>query len=120
MQAAGCRVVLAITVAALANAQGGLCKRDLSASLEKEAFAAMSARDYQLAAQRFSEAFDASPKNRSNQLALAQAQVSGRKFDAAIRTAERYLATDPASVPGHVILANAYLMAQRTKDALAA
>jgi tetratricopeptide (TPR) repeat protein len=80
----------------------------------------MRTRDYQLAAQRFEQAFDACPEKRPVLLSLAEAQAAGRKFDAAIRSAERYLESDPGSVPGRVILANAYLMAQRTKNALAA
>jgi tetratricopeptide (TPR) repeat protein len=77
-------LVLAIVPAL--TAQETNCNQALSASLEAEARSAMSARDYQLAARRFEEAFRACPEKRE-------------------------------SVAGRVVLANAYLMAQRFKDA---
>jgi tetratricopeptide (TPR) repeat protein len=115
----GFGLLWAVTLAITAQAQDGLCHPSVSGSLEKEARNAMSTREYVLAARRFEEAFDACPASRSILLGLAQAQVSAREFDKAIRTAERYLASDRGSVEGRVILANAYLMAQRLKDALA-
>ena len=108
-----------MALTAASQAQGSLCNRSVSEPLEKEALSAMSTRKFELAARRFEAAFDACPEKRSILLDLTQAQVSGRKFDEAIRTAERYLASDRGSVAGRVILANAYLMAQRLKDALA-
>lgn len=120
MVRAACSVVLAMALAIAARAQGSLCNRDVSASLEKQAAGAMNARDYQLAAQRFEEALGACPEKRSILLGLADAQVAGRRFDQAIRAAEQYLASDPGSISARVILANAYLMAQRTRNALAA
>jgi tetratricopeptide (TPR) repeat protein len=112
-------LVLAAALGIAAQAQDSLCRPDVSASLEKEARNAMSTREYPLAARRFEEAFDACPDNRQILLGLAQAQVLGRAFDKAIGTAERYLVSDRGSVEGRVILANAYFMAQRPKDALA-
>ena len=110
---------MGLALVSAAQAQDSLCDRSLSASVEQEARSALRARDYELAARRFQEAFDACPEKRSILLDMAQAQVSGRKFDDAIRSAERYLASDSASVSGRVTLANAYLMARRTKNALA-
>jgi tetratricopeptide (TPR) repeat protein len=115
----GFALFLAVALPGSAQEQDSLCQPGVSTSLEKEARHAMNARDYRLAARRFEEAFDACPGSRSILLALAQAQISGREFDKAIGTAERYLASDRGSVEGRVILANAYLMAQRLKDALA-
>ena len=108
-----------MTAALAVQAQELVCDRSVSDPLEREALDAMEAREYPLAEQRFREAFDACPEKRSILLDLAQAQVSGRKFDEAIRTAKRYLASDSDSITGRVILANAYLMALRLKDALA-
>jgi len=109
----------AVPLAIAAQLADSLCRPSVSASLEKEARDAMTTREYHLAEQRFEEAFDACPENRPILLGLAQAQVSGREFDKAIGTAERYLASDRRSAEGRVILANAYLMAQRPKEALA-
>lgn len=115
----GLGLFLAAVLGIAAQAQDSLCRPSVSASLEKEARNAMSTREYLLAARRFEEAFDACPDSRSILLGLAQAQVLGRQFDKAIRTAKQYLASDWGSVEGRLILANAYFMAQRLKDALA-
>ena len=88
-------------------------------SWKAKALGAMRARDYPLAQQRFTEAFDACPEKPSILLELAQAQVSARNFDDAIRTAKLYLASDPKSTAGRLVLANAYLMALRLKEAMA-
>jgi tetratricopeptide (TPR) repeat protein len=116
----GLALSLAVALAIAARAQDSLCRPEVSAAAEREARSAMSAREYRLAEQRFQDAFDACPDNRQILLGLAQAQVLGREFDKAIGTALRYLASDRRSVEGRMILANAYLMSQRPKDALAA
>jgi tetratricopeptide (TPR) repeat protein len=114
-----CRIVLALALALVLHAQDRICNASLSGPLEEEALAAMKTRGYRVAAERFAAAFDACPDKRSILLQMAQAQVAARNFDEAIRTAERYLASDRGSVPGRVLLANAYLMAGRLKQALA-
>ena len=96
-----------------------MCNPSVSEPLEKAGLKAMSTHEYALAGQRYAEAFAACPEKRSLLLGLAQAQISGRKFDEAIRTAGRYLEQYPGSVEGRVILANAYFMAQRLKEAMA-
>ncbi len=59
------------------------------------------------------------PVNHSQLLDAAQAQISARKFDEAIRTVRLYLESEPGSVAGREILARAYLLSMRVKDALA-
>ena len=113
------RAVSIIVLALTGEAQEQVCNSSISEPLEREASRAMSNRAYEPAAQRLAEAFEACPGKRSILLGLAQAQVSGRKFDDAIRTAKQYLDGDKASLEGHLILANAYFMSQRLKEALA-
>jgi tetratricopeptide (TPR) repeat protein len=50
-------------------------------------------------------------------LELSRTYARKRDFDRAISTAQEYLKTDPASVPGRLALANAYFMAQRLTEA---
>src|SRR4051812_27554229 len=116
--AAGWRFLSVMALAIAGQAQSNVCNRSISEPLESAAAKAVSARAYELAARHFAEAFDACPGKRSILLALAQAQLSGRRFDEAVRTAERYLEGDRGSMEGRVILANAYFMSRRLKDAL--
>jgi tetratricopeptide (TPR) repeat protein len=101
------------------QAQDRVCDRGASEALENEAVGAMRARDYVLAERRLTEAFDLCPERPSVLLQLTQAQVAGRNFEGAIRTARHYLAVDPSSAAGRLALANVYLMALRLKEALA-
>ena len=100
-------LLLAVALEMAAQAQAGLCRPGVSASLEKEARNAMSTREYLLAARRFQEALDACPGNRPILLGLAQAQVLGREFDKAIGTAERVLRDDPGQAAALRIRGNA-------------
>src|SRR4051794_30858001 len=113
MRAAIIAGVLAIAAAGACNAQESLCNRSASAPLEHEARGAMEKRDFQTAARLFEQAFHACPEKRSILLDIARCQISARKFDAAIGAAKRYLEGDRESAPARVLLANAYLMAQR-------
>jgi tetratricopeptide (TPR) repeat protein len=113
------RAVSIIVLAITGQAQEQVCNSSISEPLEREGSRAMSNRAFDPAAQFFLEAFEACPSKRSILLSLAQAQISGRKFDAAIRTAKLYVDGEKASVEGHLILANAYFMAERLKEALA-
>src|SRR5438874_13201493 len=106
-------VVLILTAAIALQAQDHPCNRGSSELLESEGVAAMRARDYALAEGRFTEAFNACTESPSILLELAQAQVSGRNFEGAIRTSNQYLAGNPSSLAGRLALANAYLMALR-------
>ena len=119
MATRGWEVVLMLMAAMAVQAQDRPCNRGSSDLLESEGLSAMRARDYPLAQSRFTEAFDACPENPSILLELAQAQVSGRNFDGAIRTSKQYLASNPSSTAGRLALANAYLMALKLKEALA-
>jgi tetratricopeptide (TPR) repeat protein len=114
----GWKVLLAMAAALAASAQERVCDRAASEALENEAVAAMRARGYPLAERRFTEAWDACPERPSLLLGLVDAQVAGRNFDGAIRSARHYLAIDPSSAAGRLALANAYLMALRLKEAL--
>src|SRR5881227_3480476 len=98
--------LLMLTAAMAVQAQDRPCNRSSSELLESEGAAAMRAHEYPLAQKRFAEAFDACPENPSVLLELAQAQVSGRNFDGAIRTSRQYLASNPASTAGRMTLAN--------------
>jgi tetratricopeptide (TPR) repeat protein len=118
MAARGGEVILMLAAALAVQAQDRPCNRSSSDLLENEGLGAMRARDYPLAQSRFTEAFDACPENPSILLELAQAQVSARNFDGAIRTSKQYLASNPTSTAGRVALANAYLMALKLKEAL--
>src|SRR6185295_6766383 len=112
-------VILTMRAALAAQGQDLACDRSALAPLERMALDARDAREYPLAEQRFREAFKVCPEKRSILLDLAQAQISGRNFDDAVRTARLYLASDSKSTAGRVMLANAYLMSLRLKDALA-
>ncbi len=112
-------VIIGFALAFAAQAQTPFCNPSLSDPLEQQARQATHVREYSTAAQRFAEAFNACPEKRSILLELAQAQISARNFDEAFRAVNRYLSTDAGSVPGRLVLANAYLMAQRWNDALA-
>src|ERR1043166_7045366 len=116
--APGRKVALLLTVAMAASAQQSPCDRGSSERLEREGVVAMRSRDYPLAEKRFAEAFNACTESPSILLELAQAQVSGRNFEGAIRTSKQYLADNPSSTAGRLALANAYLMALRLKEAL--
>src|SRR4051812_47254862 len=119
MAQSGWIVVLFFAGGLAVHAQERVCDRATSDRLEAEGLAAMRGRDYQVAERRFTEAFDACPENPAVLLQLAQSQTPGRNFDGAIRTSTQYLALNPASTAGRLILANAYLMALRLKEALA-
>jgi tetratricopeptide (TPR) repeat protein len=108
------RIGVALFVALALQAQERLCE-----PLQRAGRDAMNARQYLRAAEQFGEAFDACPEKRSLLLEQAQAYTSARSLDEAIRTAQRYLSGDAGSIPGRLVLANAYLLAQRVKDALA-
>ena len=115
----GWKLVLIFAGALALQAQERVCDRSASERLEAEGLAAMRGRDYPLAERRLTEAFDACPDKPDVLPELAQAQLSRRNFDAAIRTSTQYLALNPASTAGRLMLANAYLMALRLKEALA-
>ena len=106
-------LLLAFFLAWAAEAQTVFCDRERSASLEREARAAVRSRSYDVAAKSFEEAIEACPANRELPLDLAQAQASGRHFDRAIQVAERYVADSRGSIAGRLMLANTYLMAQQ-------
>ena len=110
---------LILTAATAVQAQDRPCNRASSESLQNEGAVAMRARDYPLAQKHFTEAFAACPENHSILLELARAEVSGRNFEAAIRTSKQYLASNPESTAGRLALANAYFMALKLKEALA-
>src|SRR5260370_24381919 len=101
-------LLLAVALEMAAQAQAGLCRPGVSASLEKEARNAMSTREYLLAARRFQEALDACPGNRPILLGLAQAQILGREVDKSIRTAGRVLRDDPGQATALRITAKCY------------
>src|SRR5436305_12083247 len=90
-------LVLIFAAALAAQAQERVCDRPGSERLESEALGAMRARDYPGAERRFTQAFDTCPEKPEILLQLAQAQISGRNFEGAIRTSKQYLAIDPAS-----------------------
>ncbi len=113
------RLALLFLPALAALGQPEPCDATRSTTAEIDARKAIAARDYTLAAKRFQEAFDACPGNRDLLLPLAEAWLTARQFDEAIRAAERYLAGDPQAIPARLVLANASLMAQRLPRALA-
>ena len=96
------------------------CDRSQIASLRRESREAMSARQYDLAVQRLGDAVAACPSDRKLLLDLAQAHLARKNFDKAITIVQTYLNGEPASVAGQELLANAYFMAGRLKEALAA
>ena len=79
----------------------------------------MSARQYDVAVQRLGDALAACPSDRQLLLDLAQAHLARRDFGKAISVVQAYLKGEPASVAGREILADAYFMAARLKEALA-
>jgi len=93
------------------------CDSVQSKALQQSAHDALVQRQYDLALQRFQMAFTACPGERSLLLELSQTQLSRRDFAQAIRAAQRYVEGDPRSVPGHLALANAYLMALKLPEA---
>jgi tetratricopeptide (TPR) repeat protein len=80
----------------------------------------MNARKYDLAVQRLGDARAACPSDRQLLLDLAQAHLARKDFGEALSLAQTFLKGEPASVPGRVMLADAYFMAGRLKEALAA
>src|SRR5689334_5780405 len=112
-------ILLTLAHTAFLHAQADPCNRALSEALQKDGRRAMAARDFQAAAQRFSDAFDACPEQRSSLLDAVEALTAARRFDDAIHAANQFLGMEPGSVPGRLALANAYLMAVRLKEALA-
>ena len=102
-----------------AAAQTTPCDLIRSTALQQEARQALSKRQPRLAVERFQQASAACPGERVNLLGLAEAQTAARDFAAAIETAQRYLDGNASSVRGRVVLAGAYLMAGRPKEALA-
>ncbi len=95
------------------------CDRSQIISLRRESREAMSARQYDVAVQRLGDARAACPSDRQLLLDLAQAHLARRDFGEAISMVQTYLKGEPTSVAGRVLLADAYFMAGRLKEALA-
>ena len=70
------------------------------------------------AANAFRQAFDDCPSQHSVLLELSETELRLKDFPAAIRTAQQFLALEPASVYGRYTLASAYFLSQRPEDAL--
>lgn len=73
---------------------------------------------YAAAQTAFQESFNACPSQHAILLELSRMEMQFRDLPGAIRDAERFLALEPASVDGRLVLADAYFMAQRLQDAL--
>src|SRR5438105_8275592 len=112
-------MILVLLLAMAAQAQDAECDLVRGAALQEEARNATSQRQYSLAARRLEEAAAACPGNRAVLLTLAETRAAAREYDAAVRAAERYLESDPESVSARNLLAGAYLMARRPREALA-
>ena len=112
-------MVSILLLAMAAQAQDAGCDLVKSAVRQEEARNAMSVGRFTQAAKLLDEAITACPGQRSILLGLAEARVAAREFDAAIRAAVQYLQGDPDSVAGRELLASAYLMDRRPKEALA-
>src|SRR5262245_1114860 len=89
------------------------------ATVQQQSRDAIKAQQYALAATQLEEAIKACPGNHSILLDLAQVRAALRDYDASIRAAQQYLVIDPGSILARTLLANAYLMAKRPKEALA-
>ena len=96
------------------------CDRSQITVLRRESREAMNARKYDVAVQRLGDARAACPSDRQLLLDLAQAHLARRDFGEALSLAQTFLKGEPASVAGRVMLADAYFMAGRLKEALAA
>jgi tetratricopeptide (TPR) repeat protein len=112
-------MLFAVLLAMAAQVQDAKCDVLREAALQEEARNATSARQFALAAKRWEEVITACPANSSALFALAEVRAAAKEYDAAIRAAIRYLEREPASVPGRILLAGAYLMARQPKEALA-
>jgi len=107
------------TTSLIAQNQEPTCDAQRSAAAESSARAALKSGDAPLAVRWFQQAFDACPDDRRLLLAMAETQIAGRDFENAIRNATLYLQGDRPSLNGRLILAKAYFLTQRLKEALA-
>ncbi len=89
------------------------CNQERSDQFAARARSALSGGDPAMAAGLFRQAYEACPAKRVLLLEVARALTGQRKFDEAIRTANEYLASEPASIPGLLVLANALFMDQQ-------
>ncbi len=100
-----------------AQDSAGSCDLVRSLSLIQQARAASSRHLYETAVHDLLEAWKACPGQRTILLDLSHAYSEKRDFHQAIQAAQRFLETEPASVPGRLALANAYFMAQQFSEA---
>lgn len=94
------------------------CNLLRSIELQQSGRDALDNKQYAAAASAFQQAFDACPTEHKALLALAEANNDRREFPLAIQEAQHFLLLEPDSVPGRLVLANSYLMAQRLPEAL--
>jgi tetratricopeptide (TPR) repeat protein len=83
----------------------------------RQAREASQRREYPVAVQHYREALTACADDRNVLLELSEALLATRSFEQAIAIARSYVAAEPNSVQGRLVLANAYLMAQRLVEA---
>jgi tetratricopeptide (TPR) repeat protein len=112
-------VTLALSPSASPQQPAGVaCNRIHSEEQRHVGLEALRGGRYAAAAKAFQESFDACPSQHAILLELSRVDVHLRDFPGAIRTAQRFLELEPASVDGRLALANAYFLAQRPQDAL--
>jgi tetratricopeptide (TPR) repeat protein len=109
--------VLLFAAAAFAQSETDFCDRTQVAALREQSSEAMNARQFDLAAAKLKQAIAVCPLDQQLLLDLAGADIKRRDFDAAIGEAQNYLRGNPRSAAGRVMLADAYFMAGRLKEA---
>ena len=109
----GLLALLIVAPGLTAQDSPGSCDLVRSLSLTQRAQTASSQRLYETAVNDLLEAWKACPSQRTILLDLSHAYSEKRDFQQAIQTAQRFLETEPASVPGRLALANAYFMARQ-------
>jgi tetratricopeptide (TPR) repeat protein len=85
--------------------------------LRQQSAEASNARQYDAAAAKLKQAIAVCPSDQQLLLDLARADIERRDFNAAIADAQSYLSGNPGSLGGRVLLADAYFMAGRLKEA---
>jgi tetratricopeptide (TPR) repeat protein len=95
------------------------CDRAQSALLYSESREALNAHQYDVAERRLREALTVCPSDRRLLFSLAEANLARRDFAEAISNTQAFLEAVPQSIAGRVMLADAYFMAGRLKEALA-
>ncbi|HUJ22285.1 MAG TPA: tetratricopeptide repeat protein [Bryobacteraceae bacterium] len=108
---------LAFFFQAAPQAADGPCDLARSASLREKARSALQGHQYDQAAQEFQEALHACPRQHAILLEVSEAQTHRRDFAEAIRAAQEFLALEPNSLSGSLVLGNAYFMAGRFAEA---